>query len=91
MVEKEELSTKSTRIDNSWHCRLLREKEVLAEMSCEDKRDISYCFREMLRWYDKLGGSSKMASASRHRQKGGHPKGVIKRFNAVELCRKIKL
>lgn len=38
-------------------------------MACADKIDIGYCCKYMLRWYDKLGGESKMAESSRQRQK----------------------
>lgn len=38
-------------------------------MACKLKIDVGFCCKYMLRWYDKLGGESKMAWASRHRQK----------------------
>jgi len=38
-------------------------------MACALKQDIGYCIKYMLRMYDKLGGTSLMADASRHRQK----------------------
>ena len=67
----EELTTKVTKINNRWHCRLYNVESVFDEMACSDQRDIGYCMKEMLRWYDKLGFEpfSKMAIASRHRIK----------------------
>jgi len=66
-MEKEILSTKVTRINDKFHCRLYKKDKVFDEMACNDKRDISFCMSSMLRWYDKLGGSSKMASNARSR------------------------
>lgn len=42
---------------------------VVDEMACKLKQDVGWCCSEMLRWYDKCGGVSKMADASRSRQK----------------------
>ena len=68
---KEPLSTRVTKINNRWHCRLYRLDEVHDEMACTDQRDIGYCMREMLRWYDKMSFEpfSDMAIASRNRGK----------------------
>ncbi len=65
----EKLSTKVTNINDRYHIRLLNEDNVINEMACELKLDIGWCCREMLRWHQKLGGNSKMAEASRNRQK----------------------
>lgn len=67
----EPLTTKVTNINGVYHCRLLRFEKVHTEMGCNHTVDIRICFREMLRWYDKLGYSpySKMADAARHRGK----------------------
>ena len=68
---KERLGTKVTIINGRFHCRLLwNGDEVLNEMACALKQDVGYCIKYMLRMYDKLGGVSMMADASRHRQKG---------------------
>ncbi len=63
------LTTKVTKIKDKWHCRLLKDGSVIDEMVCSNKQDIGFCCHEMLRWYDKLGGTDKMASASRARWK----------------------
>jgi hypothetical protein len=71
------LTTKVTAINGRYHCRLLRDGKVYDEMACVEKEDIGYCMREMLRWYDKCGGTSRMADASRHRGKNLTAKGKI--------------
>jgi hypothetical protein len=72
------LSTKITKINNRWHCRLLKNDNVIDEMICSNKCDIGFCCHEMLRWYDKLGGVDKMASSSRARwHKTNRPIGKI--------------
>lgn len=73
------LTTKVTKIKNRWHCRLYRDTVVHDEMACSDRRDISFCIREMCRWYDKMGylPHSKLADASRHRGKNHKIHGKI--------------
>ncbi len=68
---------KVTRIKNKWHARLAYEEKIFDEMACECLEDVGYICREMLRWDDKLGGESKYASASRHRNKQTIPIGKI--------------
>lgn len=63
----EKLRTKVTKINKRYHVRLLENDLLINEMACKRKIDIGFCCKYMLRWYDKLGGDSKMASASRHR------------------------
>jgi len=64
---KEKLRTKTTFIKDRFHIRLLENDLLINEMACRDKIDIGWCCKYMLRWYDKLGGMSKMASSSRDR------------------------
>ena len=78
-----ELDTKVTKVKDKWHCRLLKDGSIIDEMACNDRQDIGFCFHEMLRWYDKLGGSDKMASASRARWKK-----VNKPVGKVEYARR---
>ncbi len=69
----ENLRTKTTFINKKFYVRLLENDLVINEMACRLKIDVGYCCKFMLRWYDKLGGSSKLANASRHRfTKGIH-------------------
>lgn len=72
-----ELTTKVTAINGRYHVRLLKLGKVVDEMACREKGDISFCIRYMLRMYDKCGGASKMADASRHRGKNQTAKGKI--------------
>jgi len=72
------LRTKTTFIKNKFHIRLLENDLVINEMACKLKIDTGWCCKYMLRWYDKLGGSSKMASKSRHRSRNiTYPAGKI--------------
>ncbi len=67
----ERLRVESTTINDMHHIRLYEDDKVIDEMVCEFKIDINYCRMTMLRWYDKMGGTSKMASSARDRLKGG--------------------
>ena len=64
----EKLTTKVTKINNRFHCRLFENKKVFSEIACKEKQDIRFCMWYMLRWYDKLGGKSLMAAATRNRK-----------------------
>lgn len=59
---------KVTRIKDKWHSRLFHDGKIIDEMACENQQDIGWICREMLRWFDKLNGTSLYADASRHRQ-----------------------
>jgi len=65
---KEILDIKVTKIENRFHARLMHNDYIMDEMACKDKQDISHICSEMLRWADKLGYQSPMASASRKRR-----------------------
>ena len=73
-MQKEEI--KVTKIKNRYHARLLIDESVYDEMACSLKRDIGYICREILRWYDKSGGS-KWSSAVRKRRGNDTPLGKI--------------
>lgn len=45
-----------TTINGRHHVRLFYKDDVIDEMACEDKMDIGYISRQMLRWADKRGG-----------------------------------
>lgn len=76
---KESLCIKVTKIKNRWHARLYDKKtnDLIDEMACEQKIDISYICSVMLRWADKIGFVSPMASASRTRNKNVDNQGKI--------------
>jgi len=76
-TKAELLTTKVTKINGRYHCRILEGDKVHDEMACELKEDIGFCIRSMLRMYDKCGGNSKMASASRMRGKNLSPRGKV--------------
>lgn len=60
---------KVTKINDRWHARLFSPTgEILDEMACSQRKDVGSICRIMLRWHDKLGGMSKYADWSRHRQ-----------------------
>lgn len=78
--ENVEPEIRVTKIGNKWHARLLYGEEVRSEMSCDDRADIGWISRELLRMDDKMGGTSKFASAARSRQTGG-PVGKVRRID----------
>jgi hypothetical protein len=68
MPQTMEPTIKITKINNRYHARLIVDGVVHDEMACSLRCDIGWISREMLRWYDKLGGDSKFAKAARKRQ-----------------------
>lgn len=82
---KEKLTTKTTNINGNYHTRLYNGDTLVSEMACKLKEDVGYCCRELLRWYDKLGGTSKMADASRGRNKNISPKGKVWRVEQKKV------
>lgn len=58
---------KVTKIKDRWHARLTYKGQVWDEMACDSRVDIGYICRIMMRWFDKCGGCSKVASDSRTR------------------------
>jgi hypothetical protein len=59
-----------------WIGTLTVKGKIMDSTACALKRDIGWMCREMLRWYDKLGGTSKWAKSARRRQTSG-PSGKI--------------
>lgn len=59
---------KVTRINDRWHGRLYYDGACIDEMACECQEDIGVICKEMLRWFDKLGGESIYADKARHRK-----------------------
>ena len=78
------LSIKVTFIKNRWHARLLDGTKILDEMACTARQDIGWICREMLRWYNKNGGTSKWASEARKRQQG-FPANKVWYYNRLKL------
>jgi len=72
---KEIFKIKVTQINDRWHTRLIliEDDRVIDEMACDTRRNIGYCCFTMLRWADKLGWRSPMASAARSRNKNREP------------------
>jgi hypothetical protein len=54
--------------DGSYGCRVLKSGKVISEGVAPRKCDISTVLRDLLRWIDKAGSPSSMASASRDRE-----------------------
>ena len=67
MKEKEYLTLDVKYINKRWSAQLKKNGLIIDSMSCKLKADIGWICREMLRWHDKLGGTSPMAMASRAR------------------------
>lgn len=66
-----EHTTTVRKIGNGWNCRVLTNGEVNQEIRVFRKEDIRIAIGEMLRWEDKCGNISQMASASRERNYRG--------------------
>ncbi len=64
---EQEPNIKVTRIANEWHVRLNFDGKVMSEMSCQNRLDIGWCCRQLMRWHDKCGGSGIVAHHSRQR------------------------
>lgn len=58
---------KVTTINNRFHARLFNGDYLIDEMACEEKADIGYICRSMMRWTDK-GGGDQFTHASRMRR-----------------------
>jgi hypothetical protein len=54
-------------INGKYHCRVFTNGELNREAMCEDRLDIGYTCRSLLRWEDKCGNWSDFASSSRER------------------------
>lgn len=61
------MNIKITKIKNKWHARLLINSKVLDEMACEQKSDIGWICREMMRWADKCSNSNTHTHSARIR------------------------
>ena len=71
------LSVKVTKINKNYHARLFVNGKIGSEWACRNRRDIGYICRQLLRWYDKMGGVSTYAEKSRHRGKTSVPIGTV--------------
>lgn len=58
---------KVTRIGNGWNVRCFRDSQIVDEIRVFARIDIGVAIKEMLRWEDKIGAISDMASQSRKR------------------------
>lgn len=79
-----------TRIGNRWFGALTVNGKEYDRMACALKSDIGWMCREMLRWYDKLGGNSAWAKSARRRQ-SGRPSGKVWYANALAKTPNAKL
>lgn len=66
-VVAEKLTTSTTYINGFYYIRLYDDNVLCSEMGCKSKADVGFCCAELLRWYDKTNGVSKMAYSSRNR------------------------
>ena len=87
MNEPQEPQINVVKIADRWHARLLIGDEVRDEMACKLQCDIGWICREMLRWYDKLGGQSEFAASARRRQISCKPVGKVWYQNSLEVLR----
>ena len=70
---------KVTKIKNRYHARLIYEQNIIDEMACQEKQDIGFICKQLMRWFDKsLFEHSKYASACRSRESSNNqPLGKI--------------
>lgn len=59
--------TKVTALADGFGLRVLKDGEIVSQSHACTKSEIGPALKEMLRWIDKTGGCSEMASASRDR------------------------
>lgn len=72
------LDIRVTKIGRRWHARLLKGEVVLDEMACENRQDIGWICREMMRWADKGFDQDQFTAASRERHnEDGRPVGKV--------------
>lgn len=62
-----EHEVKVTRIGNVYHCRVYTNGVLNQEAIAENRNQIGYVCKSLLRWEDKCGNISKFASAARER------------------------
>ena len=72
----DKLSVVVTREGSRWVGVLSVNGKEYDRSACALKSDIGWMCREMLRWYDKLGGNSAWAKSARRRQRG-NPTGKV--------------
>lgn len=84
-LKETKLDIKVTKIGQRYHARLYKhDGTILDEMACRTRLDIGWICREMLRWFDKNGGISKFAMASRKRQRNAAPVDKVWYYNALK-------
>jgi hypothetical protein len=86
---KEILGVTVTRMGRRWIATLTVKGKAYDKMACALKADIGWMCREMLRWYDKLGGCSKWAASARRRQRG-KPQGRVWSFTELHDEKRVK-
>ncbi len=73
------MNIKVTRINNNWHARLIVNDVVVDEIACENRVDVGWCCREMMKWADKMGrlSTEHTAAARRRHNFDNQPVGKI--------------
>ncbi len=85
-MDKEYLDVKVTAYAEGWGIRIMDKRydrpcHPGGECLVKNKHEVSPAIAEILRWHDKCGGLSRMASSSRDRQKYRPPTHVRHRHN----------
>ena len=63
----DKLDVKVTRLGDGWGIRLFDDGKLHSEAKVFNRVDIGSACRYLMRWYDKLGGTSARASRTRKR------------------------
>lgn len=88
-LKETKIDIKVTKIGQRYHARLLQDDgTILDEMACISRLDIGWICKEMLRWFDKNGGISKFAMASRKRKRDARPVDKVWYYNALKYYNK---
>jgi hypothetical protein len=65
-------TTKATRLQRGYGCRVYRDGVLIVEARCKTRQDIAPTMRDLLRTLDKLGGDAYTSAARRRIGKPGN-------------------
>jgi len=74
---------KVTKIGKGWNIRCFRNKEIVEEIRVYARVDIGVAIKQMLRWEDKMGVISEMATNSRERLNKKPHQGYSTKFKKI--------
>lgn len=72
--------------ESSYKVTLIVNERKIDWMTCEKEEDIQWCFREMLRWYDKAFSPLERLPGEARRNHRGMPLGRVWYANKQPFC-----